>query len=53
MVLFEPIQQGGPKVETDVGVVIDDSLIAGRGIDDARESIWVVALLMNSLVPVL
>ena len=42
--LFEPVQQGRTKIETDAGVVIDGSLVAGLGINDARESIWPIAL---------
>ena len=49
---LEPTQQGWPKVETDVRVVINDSFAASLRIVDARATIGLVTFGVNALVPV-
>jgi hypothetical protein len=53
VMLLEPTQQRRPKVEADVGVVIDRALIAGSPVGNCGESVWPVTLGMNPFVPIM
>src|SRR5216684_3298979 len=49
---FEPIQERGAKIETEVQVIVDDVIDSAAPIHDASESIRTIALGMNPFVPV-
>ena len=44
VIAFEPTQKRRPEIETEVRVVIDDSLFKSGRIRDAHEGVWPVAL---------
>src|SRR5205823_4255359 len=52
MILFEPVKERRPEVETDVRVVVYNSLFAVPRIVDDRKSVRSIALDMNALVPI-
>ena len=53
VITFKPTQKRRSEIETEVRVIIDDSLFNGRRTHDAHESVWPVALRMNPLIPIM
>src|SRR5207247_9561072 len=53
VITIEPTPKRRSEIETEVRVVIDDSLFNDRRTRDAHESVWPVALRMNPLIPIM
>src|SRR5882724_2588057 len=53
MILFEPVEERRPKVETDVRVIVYQSPFAGCRIVDGSNSIRSIALHIDTLVPIM
>src|SRR5947209_1129497 len=52
VMLLKPTQQSGAKIETDVRVVINDSIFAGHNVGEMYGGVSGVAFGMNALVPI-
>ncbi len=53
MLPLQPPKQSGAKIKTDVGVVVDNLLLAAMGVNNDGRTVWPIAFRMDAFVPVM